>query len=78
MSGAPTVAALYEGLHLCNAALVAALVQVHTRQSVLMGLTTHDAFHCGEISLALGINGLGGESPNGPIDMWQGLGRVAE
>lgn len=53
-------------------------VQIHTRQSVLMRLITHDAFHCGEISLALGAHGLGGDSPNGPIDMWQGLSRLAE
>jgi len=47
-----------------------AAVQVHTRQSVLMRLITHDAFHSGEISLALGNNGLGA------IDMWRGLSRT--
>jgi len=46
-------------------------VQIHTRQSVLMRLITHDAFHCGEISLTLGSHGLGA------IDMWKGLLRVA-
>jgi uncharacterized damage-inducible protein DinB len=45
-------------------------VQMHTRQSVLMRMITHDAFHSGEISLALGSNGLGA------IDMWKGLSRV--
>jgi uncharacterized damage-inducible protein DinB len=45
-------------------------VQIHTRQSVLMRMITHDAFHSGEISLALGSNGLGA------IDMWKGLSRV--
>lgn len=44
-------------------------VQVHTRQSVLWRMITHDAFHSGEISLALGSNGLGA------IDMWRGLSR---
>jgi uncharacterized damage-inducible protein DinB len=51
-------------------------VRIHTRQSVLMRLITHDAYHCGEISLTLGAHGLGGSSPNGPIDMWAGLSRV--
>jgi uncharacterized damage-inducible protein DinB len=45
-------------------------VQVHTRQSVLMRMITHDAFHCGEISLALGSNGLPA------IEPWGGLSRV--
>ncbi len=52
-------------------------VQIHTRQSVLMRLITHDAYHCGEIALTLGSRGLGGRSPNGPIDMWTGLSRIA-
>ena len=43
------------------------VVQIHTRQSVLWRLVTHDAFHSGEISLALGSNGLEA------IDMWRGL-----
>jgi hypothetical protein len=46
------------------------VVQIHTRQSVLMRLMTHDAFHCGEISLSLGSNGLGA------IEPWSGLSRV--
>ena len=46
-------------------------VQVHTRQSVLMRLVTHDAYHCGEISLVLGSNG------HAPIDPWRGLSKVA-
>lgn len=45
-------------------------VQVHTRQSVLMRMITHDAFHSGEISLALGSNGLGA------IEPWRGLSRT--
>ena len=45
-------------------------VQIHTRQSVLMRLITHDAFHSGEISLTLGSHGLGA------IDMWRGLSRL--
>ena len=48
-----------------------AAVQIHTRQSVLMRLLTHDAYHCGEISLTLGNNGLAA------IDPWLGLSRVA-
>lgn len=48
------------------------VVQLHTRQSVLMRIITHDAFHSGEISLALGSNGLGSLEP------WVGLSRVAE
>jgi len=52
-------------------------VRVHTRQSVLIRLITHDAYHCGEISLTLGSHGLSGPSPNGPIDVWSGLSRIA-
>ena len=48
----------------------ATTVQIHTRQSVLMRLVTHDAFHSGEISLALGSNGLGA------IDPWRGMSRA--
>jgi uncharacterized damage-inducible protein DinB len=47
-------------------------VQVHTRQSVLMRMITHDGFHCGEISLTLGMNGL--EEP----DLWTGRSRLEE
>lgn len=45
-------------------------VRIHTRQSVLMRLMTHDAFHCGEISLILGSSGLPA------IEPWGGLSRV--
>jgi hypothetical protein len=38
---------------------------------VLLRLITHDAYHCGEISLVLGSHGLGA------IDLWSGLARVA-
>jgi uncharacterized damage-inducible protein DinB len=40
--------------------------QIHTRQSVLYRMLTHDAEHCGEISLTLGMNGLPG------LDLWTG------
>jgi uncharacterized damage-inducible protein DinB len=52
------------------------VVQLHSRQSVIMRLLTHDAYHCGEIALTLGSNGVPGGGPNGPIDLWQGLSRV--
>ena len=39
-------------------------LQRHTRQSVLLRLINHDAYHAGEISLALGANG------REPIDLW--------
>lgn len=45
------------------------VVRSHTRQSVLMRMITHDSFHSGEISLALGSNGLGSLEP------WAGLSR---
>jgi uncharacterized damage-inducible protein DinB len=45
-------------------------IQVHTRQSVLMRLITHDAEHTGEISTTLGMNGL--EAP----DLWTGRARI--
>ena len=38
--------------------------QIHTRQSVLMRLLSHDAYHCGELSQTLGIHNL----PQ--IDLW--------
>jgi hypothetical protein len=41
-------------------------VQIHTRQAVLFRLLTHDAEHCGEISLTLGMHGLAG------LDLWTG------
>jgi len=50
-------------------------VQIHTRQSVLWRMITHDAYHSGEISLALGSHGMTG-GPNGPIDLWAGLSRL--
>ena len=40
----------------------------HTRQSVLMRLLSHDAYHCGEMSQTLGIHGL----PQ--IDLWAAPG----
>ncbi len=39
--------------------------QRHTRQSVLMRMLSHDAFHTGEISLVLGMHGLN------EIDLWR-------
>ena len=39
--------------------------QAHTRQSVLIRLLSHDAYHCGELSQTLGIHGL----PQ--IDLWR-------
>ena len=39
-------------------------VQVHTRQSVLMRLITHEAYHAGEIALIEGING------RPQLDLW--------
>ena len=55
---------------------VASGVQIHTRQSVIMRIITHEAYHSGEIALTLGSHGLHGKSPNGPIDMWAGLSRM--
>jgi len=39
-------------------------VRRHTRQSIVMRLINHEAFHAGEMSLTLGANGLE------PIDLW--------
>ena len=39
--------------------------QIHTRESVLMRLITHDSFHAGEISIILGMHGLP------VIDLWR-------
>ena len=39
--------------------------QIHTRQSVLMRMISHDAYHCGELSQTLGIHSL----PQ--IDLWR-------
>jgi uncharacterized damage-inducible protein DinB len=41
-------------------------VQIHTRQSVLMRLLTHDAYHCAEIGQTLGMHGLS------EVDIWTG------
>jgi uncharacterized damage-inducible protein DinB len=43
----------------------------HTRQSVLLRLLSHDAYHCGEMSQTLGIHGLA------QIDLW-GPGPVGQ
>ena len=55
----------------------AGTIQLHSRQSILMRLITHDAYHSGEIALVLGAHGFAG-GPNGPIDMWAGLSRTSE
>jgi uncharacterized damage-inducible protein DinB len=39
--------------------------QSHTRQSVLMRILSHDAFHTGEISQLMSMHGLG------EIDLWR-------
>jgi uncharacterized damage-inducible protein DinB len=51
--------------------------RMHSRQSVIMRIITHDAFHGGEISHTMGEHKIGGDGPNGPIDMWRGLSRPA-
>jgi uncharacterized damage-inducible protein DinB len=33
-------------------------VQIHSRSSILQRMLTHDAYHCGELSQTLGIEGL--------------------
>jgi uncharacterized damage-inducible protein DinB len=40
--------------------------EVHTRQSILMRLINHEAYHLGEVNLVLGSNG------REPIDPWPG------
>jgi len=50
-------------------------VRIHTRGSILWRMITHDAFHIGEISLAMGTHGIGPNEGNGPIDLWIGLSR---
>ena len=40
-------------------------VTIHTRSSILQRLLTHEAYHCGELSQTLGIEGL----PQ--IDLWR-------
>jgi uncharacterized damage-inducible protein DinB len=49
--------------------VVGGATQIHTRQSVLYRMVTHDAYHTSEISLTLGSHGLGA------IDIWRGLAR---
>jgi uncharacterized damage-inducible protein DinB len=44
--------------------------QIHTRQSVIMRMLSHDAYHCGELSQTLGIHKL----PQ--IDLWAPAHRV--
>jgi uncharacterized damage-inducible protein DinB len=39
--------------------------QVHSRASIIQRLITHEAYHCGELSLTLGIHDL----PQ--IDLWR-------
>lgn len=45
---------------------IAGEVQIHTRQSVLLRLLTHDAYHSGEIAQTLGMNGVE------ELDLWTG------
>ena len=45
--------------------VIGGTTQTHTRQSVLMRLLTHDAYHSGEISQILGTHGLS------EIDLWR-------
>ena len=42
-------------------------LQRHTRSSVLTRLVMHDAFHCGEVSLVLGMHGLVSMDPWSPL-----------
>lgn len=41
-------------------------VEAHTRQSILLRMITHEAYHVGEINVALGAHG------REPIDSWPG------
>ena len=43
------------------------VVQQHSRHSVLTRLVMHDSYHCGEVSLLLGQNGLPSMDPWEPI-----------
>jgi uncharacterized damage-inducible protein DinB len=45
-------------------------IQLHSRESVLMRLLTHDGYHVGEISQTLGMHGLA------EIDIWTGRARI--
>lgn len=42
-------------------------IQRHARQSVLTRLVTHDAFHCGEVSILLATHGFPSLDPWDPI-----------
>jgi len=44
-------------------------IQFHSRQSVIVGLLTHDGYHAGEISQTLGMHGLQ------EVDLWTGRHR---
>ena len=46
--------------------------EVHTRQSILLRMINHEAYHLGEINLALGANG------REPIDPWPGSDWAAD
>lgn len=46
--------------------------QLHTRQSVLLRLITHEAYHAGEIALIQGIHG------RPPLDLWPPRDWLAE
>ena len=46
------------------------VLQMHTRQSILFRILTHDASHVGEISATLGSHG------RGEIDLWSRLSRA--
>ncbi|HEX9494353.1 MAG TPA: DinB family protein [Candidatus Limnocylindria bacterium] len=48
----------------------AGAIQLHTRQSIIWRLITHDASHTGEISQTIGSHG------RGEIELWSGLSRV--
>ncbi|TMC62423.1 MAG: hypothetical protein E6J16_11435 [Chloroflexota bacterium] len=45
-------------------------IQIHTRQSVLMRLLIHDAYHCAEIGQTLGMHGLS------EVDIWTGRAQI--
>ena len=47
-------------------------VQVHTRQSILLRMINHDAYHLGEVNLALGANGRDTIDPWPPADWLEG------
>jgi hypothetical protein len=42
-------------------------IQKHTRHSVLTRLVMHDALHCGEMSILLGMHGLASMDPWAPL-----------